>query len=437
MSKKLSLLIACLFITTLSFAQKANIQSAINYLKENDIEKAKKMIDDAVVNESTKTSAKAWLLRGVINQAIATPSEFMPKLIFMLNDNLYNIDLASANALKAGNPNAFSESVESFKKALSFDAKYNKDEILPLLSGLIILGFNSGISQMNASKFNDAIKSFDEVIMVSTIDNGKPFKGIAGYDTLFANTKLYQANSYYQTGKEDLALPMLEEAIKSPITQNPDVYVMITDIYERKNNEAKWLETMKTAKAKYPNDKRILNNEINYYLKSGKGEESIAKLKEGIAADPTKVDLYVILGQTYYNMANPTDKDGKALPIPGNAKDLEQNALANYAKAIELDPKNEYAQFYTGIVHYNAAKVMTDEMNKADDKKYKEIEPKRNAKLEQCIPFLIKAKTLIEGVRLNEGNKTMYKEILSGLSQSYMITDKPEKVQKYSNCSIQ
>ena len=101
MSKKLSLLIACLFITTLSFAQKANIQSAINYLKENDIEKAKKMIDDAVVNESTKTSAKAWLLRGVINQAIATPSEFMPKLIFMLNDNLYNIDLASANALKA------------------------------------------------------------------------------------------------------------------------------------------------------------------------------------------------------------------------------------------------------------------------------------------------------------------------------------------------
>ena len=44
MSKKLSLLIACLFITTLSFAQKANIQSAINYLKENDIEKAKKMI---------------------------------------------------------------------------------------------------------------------------------------------------------------------------------------------------------------------------------------------------------------------------------------------------------------------------------------------------------------------------------------------------------
>mgnify|MGYP006988470785 CR=1 FL=1 len=66
-------------------------------------------------------------------------------------------------------------------------------------------------------------------------------------------------------------------------------------------------------------------------------------------------------------------------------------------------------------------------MNKADDKKYKEIEPKRNAKLEQCIPFLIKAKTLIEGAGLNEGNKTMYKEILSGLSQSYMITDKPEK----------
>lgn len=433
MIKKLSILFACLFITIVSTAQKSNIQSAINYLKENDIANAKKMIDEAVNNESTKTSAKAWLLRGVINQAIATPGEFMPKLTFMLNENLYNIDLASANALKGTSPNAYGEAIESYKKALSLDPKYNKDEIFPLFAGLIYLGYNNGITQMNSSKFQDAIQSFGDAISVSNIDNGKPLKGNPGIDTIIANTKLYQANSYYQTGKEEEALPMLEEAIKNPLTQSPDVYVMITDVYERKNNEAKWLETMKLAKAKYPNDKRILNNEINYYLKSGKGEESIAKLKEGIAADPSKVDLYIILGQTYYNMANPTDKDGKQLPSPANAKELEENALTNYAKAMELDGKNSYAQFYTGIVHYNTAKVMTDEMNKADDKKYKEIEPKRNAKIEQAIPFLLKAKTLIEAEGVNEGNKLMYKQVLSGLAQSYMVTDKAEKSTEMQN----
>ncbi len=433
MSKKISILFACLFITVISTAQKSNIQSAINYLKENDVANAKKMVDEAVNNESTKTSAKAWMLRGVINQAIATPSEFMPKLTFMLNENLYNIDLANANALKGANPNAYGEAIESYKKALSFDTKYNKDEIFPLLAGLIYLGYNNGITQMNSSKFQDAIQSFGNAISVSNIDNGKPLKGNPSIDTIIANTKLYQANSYYQTGKEEEALPMLEEAIKNPMTQSPDVYVMITDIYERKNNEAKWTETMKLAKAKYPNDKRILNNEINYYLKSGKGEESVAKLKEGIAADPSKVDLYIILGQTYYNMANPTDKDGKALPSPANAKELEDNALANYAKAIELDAKNSYAQFYTGIVHYNTAKVMTDEMNKADDKKYKEIEPKRNAKIELAIPFLLKAKSLIEAEGVNEANKLMYKQVLSGLAQSYMVTDKAEKSTEMQN----
>ena len=226
---------------------------------------------------------------------------------------------------------------------------------------------------------------------------------------------------------------MLEEAIKNPITQNPDVYVMITDIYERKNSEAKWLETMKLAKAKYPNDKRILNNEINYYLKSGKGEESIAKLKEGIAAHPKKAEVYIILGQTDYNMANPTDKDGKALASPANAAELEANALANYAKAIEINSNDPFPHFYTGIVHYNAAKIMTDEMNKADDKKYKEMEPKRNAKIEAGIPFLLKAKSLIEAEGVREDKKAMYKQILSGLAQSYMVTDKADKSTEMQN----
>jgi tetratricopeptide (TPR) repeat protein len=228
---------------------------------------------------------------------------------------------------------------------------------------------------------------------------------------------------------------MLEEAMKNPVTQNPDVYVMVTDIYERKNNEAKWLEVMKMAKAKYPADKRILNNEINYYLKSGKGEESIAKLKEGIAAEPNKVDLYVILGQTYYNMANPSDKDGNPLPRAANATELEQNALTNYAKAIELDKgNNAYAQFYTAILHYNNAKLMTDAMNKEkDDNKYQAMLPKRNEKIELAIPFFLKAKSLIEAEKVNESNKKMYKDILSGLAQSYMITDKADKSTEMQN----
>ncbi len=427
MLKKIITLFSLLFIMTGMNAQKQNIQNAINSLKEKDVASAKKYIDEAVANESTKTNAKAWMLRAIINQAITIPSEYMPKLQFILDEKMYEIDLASANALKASNPNAFEEAIDSYNKSLSYDKKYSKEEVLPLITGMVLLGFNSGINEMNSSKFNDAVKSFDNVLKIAKIDEGTPFKGNPGFDTLFASCKLYQGNCFYQVGKEDEAIPLLEEAAKNPITQKADVYVMLTDIYERKGNTTKWADVMKEAKAKFPNDKRLINNEINYYLKLGKGEESIAKLKEGIAAEPNKADLHIILGQTYYNMANPTDEKGKPKPAPANAKELEQNAIKSYAKAIELDPKNAYPQFYTGIIYFNTAKVMTDEMNKADDKTYKEMEPKRNEQLNKAIPFLEKAKSLTEAESINDGNRDMYKQLLSGLSQAYMIIDKPEK----------
>ncbi|MBK8144458.1 MAG: hypothetical protein IPK62_05370 [Bacteroidetes bacterium] len=431
--QKLLFLVGCFFITTHGFSQKANIQSAINYLKDNDIANAKKMIDEAVNNESTKSSAKAWLLRGVINQAIATPAEFMPKLNFILNENPYMIDMAAANTLKGANPNAASEAVESYKKALSLDSKYEKQEILPLLGGLVILAHNTGIANMHSSKFNDAIKSFEDVINVSKIDGGKPFQGIGGYDTIFANTKLYQAKSYYQANQEDLAIPMFEEAIRNPLIEDVDSYVILTEIYERKNNEAKWNEIMKLAKVKYPAEKRIIDNEISFYNKTGRVDELIAKLKEAVSAEPKKGYNYIVLGQTYYNKANPIDKEGKVMASPANAAELEANALANYAKAIDIDMNDPYPQFYSGVVHYNAAKIMTDEMNKADDKKYKEMEPKRNAKIELGIPFLLKAKSLIEAEGVREDKKTMYKQILSGLAQSYMVTDKADKSTEMQN----
>ena len=63
MFKKLNLFLALSFMILGANAQKANIQSAFNYLKDKDVAGAKKMIDEAVVNESTKNNAKAWLLK--------------------------------------------------------------------------------------------------------------------------------------------------------------------------------------------------------------------------------------------------------------------------------------------------------------------------------------------------------------------------------------
>jgi predicted Zn-dependent protease len=419
--KKVFLSIAFMTIALISQAQKANIQSVINYLKTNGIAEAKKLIDETVLNESTANNAKAWLLKAVIYQAIGTPKDLMPQLIFMLNEKPYVLELAVANTLQATTPNANKTALEAYQKSFSIDPKYSKEEIFPLLQTMLGINFNNAITEMNDNKYEAAYKSFGNVVELSKLDAGKIFAG-TGMDTIFANAKLYQGNCAYQLGQVDNAIPLFEEVSKSPYINSADLYVMLADIYEGKKNDAKWQENMKLGKSKFPNDKRLVNSEINYYSNSGKSEELIAKLKEGIALEPKKTDLYIILGQTYYNMANPNKGDK-----PANAKDLEQNALAQYNKVIELEPNNYFGQFYIGLLYFNQAKTVTDEMNKADDKKYEAMKPVRDGLLAKCVPFLEKAKTSIESEQINDSNKDTYKQVLSGLLQTYNITGKSEK----------
>lgn len=420
--KKVILSIAFLSIAIFSKAQKANIQSVINYLKSSEIAEAKKLIDETVVNESTASNAKAWLLKAVIYQAIGTPKDNMPQLVFQLNEKPYIIDLATANALQSTTPDANKIALEAYQKSFSLDSKYSKEEVFPLLQTMLGINFNNAITEMNDSKFEPALKSFGNVVELSKLDGGNIFKGNANLDTVFANAKLYQGNCAYQLGKTENAIPLFEEAAKSPFINNADLYIMLTDIYETKGDEAKWMEAIKAAKAKFPNDKRIINNEINYYSKSGKSEQLISKLKEGIALEPKKANLYIILGQTYYNLANP-EKGAK----PANAKEMEANAISQYAKVLEIEPNNYYAQFYTGLVYYNQAKTTTDEMNKADDKKYATLKPVRDGLLEKALPFLEKSKILLEVEKINDSNKEIYQQVLSGLLQTYNITGKTEK----------
>ena len=433
MFKKIGLLITLAVMMMQANAQKANIQSALNYLKDNDFANAKKMIDDACTNESTKNNAKAWLIKAVVYQSIGTPKSLMPQMQIYLNENQYTIDLESANTLASATPNALSDAIEAYKKTISLDPKYSKEELLPLLSTILGLQFNNGITKMNDNKFADAYTAFEGVGSLAKLDNGNLWKGNHNLDTVFANAKMYQANCAFNTSNDDDAITLLEECIKNPITQKPDLYIMLTDLYNKKNNDAKWTETMKAARTRFPNEKRILTNEINYYIEKGKAEESINKLKEGIALEPTKADLYLLLGQTYLAMSSPTDKNDKPLPRPANAEELEKNAEINYTKAADLDPKNAYAQFNLGLIFYNRAKYMTDEMNKADNKKFDEMKPKRDELINKALPYLTKAKELMEAEKVSDGTKGMYKETLTGMMNCYNVmskTDKADEIKK-------
>ncbi len=94
---------------------------------------------------------------------------------------------------------------------------------------------------------------------------------------------------------------------------------------------------------------------------------------------------------------------------------------------MELKSDNYFTQYYLGLLYYNKAKETTDEMNKADDKKYQAMKPERDAIIGKAIPFLEKTKTLVESEGVNDSNREIYRQALTGLVQSYNLLNQTEK----------
>lgn len=423
MKKLMSALLFLLLVNNLT-AQKSAIQSAIQSLKDNDFEKAKEQIDAACTNSSTADNAKAWLIKAVLYQAIGTDKEDMPQMTFVINDNPFLINLTAAEALHNSNPQALQTSLDAYKKSITLDAKYSKEDLQPLIQMLALVTFNNGAKQMQNAKHEDAAKSFEEAYSAITMDNGNVLKGMNQLDTIGANALYYQGYCYYMMNDYDKAAPLLDKAAHSSYLNTADVYLMLGEIYEKQKNDAKWAETMKAGRTKFPQDKKLLENEISYYVNNGKVEESISKLKEGIAAQPDNLSNYIILGQTYYNMANPV-KGSK----PANAAELEKNALEQYSKVLAKDANNIYGQCFTGILYYNQAKEINDVMIKADDKKYTELKPQRDELINKSLTYLEKTASLTEAVGVKDENRDNYRTALIGLQQAYNLLSKSDKAE--------
>src|SRR6186713_1139606 len=138
--KKLLVLLGVL-LSLQGFAQKAAIQTAINYLNYGELDKAKEAIDGAAVNESTIGMAKTWNVRGKIYIAILDSKE-----------NKYA-------ALKTG---ALEETLKSLQKTLELDTKKEyKEETLQRLDYTSSVYMNKGVDSFRDKNYDAALASFN------------------------------------------------------------------------------------------------------------------------------------------------------------------------------------------------------------------------------------------------------------------------------------
>ncbi|HTM66932.1 MAG TPA: hypothetical protein VL093_11460, partial [Flavipsychrobacter sp.] len=99
--KKLVLIAAGLGLSLAAFAQKSQIRTANNYLGEQNYEKAKAAIEEAVTSDDTKDDPYAWFVRGMVYLTMQQQPANEGK-------ELYN------------------EAGKSFKKAIALQSDYKK-----------------------------------------------------------------------------------------------------------------------------------------------------------------------------------------------------------------------------------------------------------------------------------------------------------------------
>ena len=346
--KRIPLLFVAISLGLHVQAQQSKVVSAYNYLgyynqDKTDIEnlkKARENIDQASTNESTSQKAKTWYYRGKVYWAIQESK---------------NPELMEATV------NPLLTAVESYKKVYELDAKY---EYAEESYEKAMIGFrNLGIMAFNKNDFNAALGYFESTTELSAK------KGVVDTSAI-ENSSI----ASMRAGNSAKSIQYLKQLISFNIDKDGMRFIQLMKAQNLAGDSAAAKQTLMDGRNKFPNDQKLLTEELNGYLQSGKSAEAEKLLAIAIEKDPTNHLLHYASGTIFEDL-------GK--------RDL---AIAAYKKSIEIKPDFWEAYFNLGAIYNNSAKVLREKADAEKDmKKYEAGKKLADAEFNLALPNLEKA----------------------------------------------
>ena len=345
--KKFILLLAVISISVGAMAQKGKVTSALSYIDQGQLDKAKEAIDQALVDEKSATWPNTFYAKGRLAQA-SWESE-NPKFKEFYTD-------------------ALGEAYAAYQKAMELDTKGQiKKKIITNMtySSLASDLYNQGSMQFEAKDFKGALKSFQTQIEISegdiyvgSIDTGMYYNaGLAAINSSEPQTAI----KYFQQCADMKYLGITP-------------YYQIYESYLGMGDTVKAEATLKELPTLFPDDKTITLQLIDLYIKSGKNEEAQKYIKVAKEADPTNYTLYFASGIIYLN------------------EEKYDEAIVELQKSIDINPDIFDTQYGIGAAHINKAAEMFKAANDIMDvKKYSEAVDQANAVYAKALPFMEKA----------------------------------------------
>jgi tetratricopeptide (TPR) repeat protein len=348
--KKYLLLVAVLFVTIGSFAQKGKVTSALTLIEQGNLDKAKEALDQAMIDEKSKDWFNTYFAKGKLCQAVFKSDN--PKFKAFYSDPL-------------------GEAYNAYEKAIELDPKGGtKKRIIAnmIYNSLALDLYTQGGNQFEAKDFAGALKSFETQIKITESD-----KYAGAIDTgMYYNAGLAAVNS----GKYQEAINYFNKCADMKY-MGITPYYQIYESYMGMGDTTKAESTLKSLPDKFPGDKSITLQLIDLYIKSGKNEEALKYLAVAKEADPSNYSLYFAEGIIYLN---------------GNKYD---KAIENLTKSVELKSDMYDSQYGLGAAYINKASDMFVQANDIMDvNKYNTAIEEAMKVFAKALPYMEKANEL-------------------------------------------
>ena len=400
------LLFAVLTFATLSVqAQEApKVTSAIIALRGNEIVEAKGFIDEATTIIESKNPAE-------IKEKIMTKYYYNRALIYA------QIAGSPDEAIKGLADNANSIAAESILDLLKYEStlkkpRYSEDAIREIpniaYNYLVEAGAAYEAGDYEAS-YNGYMAAFDfkknELLgEFAQLDTGLLFNagiiaGMSGDQESSVNAFrtcldlgytgiTYSATDVLGNPKQYPNKAAMEKDIQGGLATDPvvgedvrpSVYISLINAYKKMENTEMYEATLTEARGLYPENKDLLDIQLQSFLDKKDYDGALANLDEAIAKNPGKGIYHFVKGNI----------------LQTELKDLDA-ALVEYKAALEADPDNSDAMYMCGLVYIDRANKITEQMNSlslSESRKYDALKKKQKGVFEESLTYFENAREM-------------------------------------------
>ncbi len=349
--KKSILFLVAIFVMGVATAQKGKVTTALTLLDQGNVDKAKEAVDLAMTNEKSKFWPKTYIAAAKVYSKLAKEKK------------------DEKNVIKA---------LDFYKTAIKYDKKGNekgkqigkyKKEIgqqLLLFSNELT---NAGVEAFNKKDYKAAVAAFKGLLDMNSNDYLVAIQGEKVDTAIIWNTALAAYNDKDWTNAEKY----LNQTIELKYGGSDAVLLLDQVFTTTKDNDKKGKNLIRGFEL-YPNDNRILQPLINYYLTTKQYERAFTYLTKAIEKDPKNASYYYARGVLY-----------------DNKKEFDK-ALSDYDKCLEIDSKYFNALYNKGVIFFNKGVEKINIANEERDfKKYEKKKAEADAIFKKSLPFFEEA----------------------------------------------